>query len=254
VIAIAGCSSAPAPGNEPLYDPHALPTGPVGESIAYGHTIVAQTRRVLPQYVKADLSCEACHINGGTQARGGTFVGVYSRFPQWNKRAHRVITLQDRIAECFLYSMNGKAPPYESSEMVAVVAYIAWLSRGTKVGAPQPAAEGFIEPLPTSSPDVAAGATIYQQKCVMCHRANGAGVSGTFPPLWGSTSFNSGAGMAHIDRMTGFVHYNMPQNAPGTLSLEQAYDVSAFVLQHTRPRFNGKATVTASEPRPAKYF
>ena len=32
---------------------------------------------------------------------------MYGRFPQWNSRAHRVIALQDRIAECFLYSMNG---------------------------------------------------------------------------------------------------------------------------------------------------
>jgi hypothetical protein len=46
-------------------------------------------------------------VNGGTVARGGTFVGTYARFPQWNKRSKRVIALQDRLAECFLYSMNG---------------------------------------------------------------------------------------------------------------------------------------------------
>jgi thiosulfate dehydrogenase len=188
------------------------------------------------------------------QPRGGSFVGLYGRFPQWNKRSHRVIALQDRIAECFLYSMNGRPPAYSSREMIAVVSYIAWLSRGTKVGASQPQADRFIEPLPSPSPDTVHGAAIYAQKCEMCHGANGAGVSTAFPPLWGATSFNTGAGMAHIDRMTGFVHYNMPQNAPGTLSLQDAYDVSAFVLQHGRPHFQGQTLIILSSPRPAKYF
>ncbi len=36
------------------------------------------------------------------------------------------------------------------------------------------------------------------------------------------------------DRMTGFVRYNMPQNAPGSLSPAAAYDVSTYVLSHHR--------------------
>ena len=76
--------------------------------------------------------------------------------------------------------------------------------------------------------------------------ANGAGVSGSFPPLWGARSFNNGAGMAHIDRMTGFVRYNMPQNAPGSLSLQDAYDVAGFVLSHARPHFQAKAEIQPS--------
>ena len=137
--------------------------------------------------------------------------------------------------------------------MIALVSYIAWLSRGTPVGAKQPASQSFKEPLPEGSPDPKRGAQIYAQKCVTCHQADGAGVSGIFPPLWGATSFNSGAGMAHLDRMTGFVHYNMPQDAPGTLSEREAYDVSAFVLSHARPKFAAGAAVVAS-PEPARYF
>ena len=67
------------------------------------------------EYVRADLSCADCHLAAGTQPRGGSLVGVYGRLPQWNKRAHRVIALQDRIAECFLRSMNGKAPDTTSA-------------------------------------------------------------------------------------------------------------------------------------------
>lgn len=248
-ILVAACSG----GQRNLYNPQALPSGALGASIVYGNDIIVNTRKLMKGYVRADMQCSACHLAAGTQPRGGSFVGAFGRFPQWNKRSHRVIALQDRIAECFLYSMNGRAPSYSSKAMIAIVAYIAWISRGVPTGQAQPASDGFIEPLPSRPPDIKNGATIYMQKCTPCHGADGAGISGVYPPLWGPRSFNSGAGMAHIDRMTGFVHYNMPQNAPGSLSLSDAYDVAAFVLLHARPHFQKNVLVTWPA-RPAKFF
>jgi thiosulfate dehydrogenase len=253
VTALAACAGGRQAAPTAAYDPRALPAGPVGVSIRYGHELIDHTRKLLPADVGAGMSCAACHIAAGTKPAGGSFLGLYARFPQWNKRARRVIALQDRIAECFLYSLNGRPPAYDSKAMIAMVSYIAWLSRGTAVGAKQPAADRYVEPLPSAPPDVALGKHIYKQKCAMCHQPSGAGVSGAFPPLWGKTSFNDRAGMAHLDRMTGFVHRNMPENAPGTLTLAQAYDVSAWVLGHSRPRFNPNALV-AAPPHPAKYY
>lgn len=249
IVAASACSGP----RQPAYDPRALPAGPVGASIAYGRDIIVDTPRLMKGYVRADMSCTACHIDGGTKTRGGSFVGTYARFPQWNKRAHRIITLQDRLAECFLYSMNGRPPAYTSKAMIAMVAYIAWLSRGTPTGAPQPRADRYIEPLPRRAPNRAHGLALYAQKCETCHQAGGGGIRGAFPPLWGPTSFNDGAGMAHIDRMTGFVRYNMPQNAPGSLSLDDAYDVAAFVLSHKRPHF-ARSVPIESAPHPAGFF
>jgi len=236
-----------------IYDPQSLPAGPVGASIEYGHDIIFDTPRLMKGYVRARMSCAACHVDGGTKTRGGSFVGTYARFPQWNKRAHRVITLQDRLAECFLYSMNGRPPAYTSKAMIAMVAYIAWLSRGTPTGAALPKADRYVEPLPRRAANVARGLVVYTKKCETCHRVDGGGIAETFPPLWGPRSFNDGAGMAHIDRMTGFVHYNMPQNAPGTLTLDDAYDVAAFVLSHRRPHFARRAVVESS-PHRAGFF
>jgi thiosulfate dehydrogenase len=256
VLLLAACSSGGNQSSEisrPSYDSRALPPGPVGDSIRYGHDIITRTQALMKGYVRADMSCAACHIDAGTKPKGGSLVGAYARFPQWNKRAHRMIALQDRLAECFLYSMNGRPPSYSSREMIALVSYIAWLSRGEPTLAKQREGDRFFVPLPSQPPSVARGALVYAQKCVACHQANGAGVSGTFPPLWGETSFNDRAGMAHIDRMTGFVRYNMPQNAPGSLSIQEAYDVSGFVLSHSRPRFHGERLV-APEPTPARYF
>lgn len=253
VALLAGCAQAAAQSTQPPYDAKALPSGPLGDSISLGHAIVADTQKTVPHNVTADMSCGACHVAGGTVARGGSLAGVYARFPQWNKRSKRVITLQDRIAECFLYSMNGTPPAYTSKEMIAVVSYIAYLSRHVPTGAPQAKADSFAVALPSASPDVAHGQTLYAQKCSMCHQANGAGIHGAFPPLWGATSFNNGAGMSKLANMTGFVRYNMPQNAPGTLSVQDAYDISAWVLTHPRPHFNPSRMIT-QPAQPARFF
>jgi len=252
VALAAGCTtSKPAP-SATVYDPSTLPGGPLGAQIRYGREIIMQTRHVMAGFVNVRMDCAACHIDGGTRPRGGSFVGTYAAFPQWNRRAKRVIALQDRLAECFLYSMNGKPPAYSSREMIALVAYIAWLSRGVQTLATPAPAQRFIVPLPSGSPNAVRGAALYAQRCSLCHQANGAG-AGAVPPLWGIGSFNNGAGMAHIDRMTGFVKFNMPQNAPGTLSLRDAYDISAFVLSHARPTFKKNALVMF-HTQPAHYF
>ena len=114
---------------------------------------------------------------------------------------------------------------------------------------------------PAHAPDPANGAHVFEKRCADCHGKDGAGLPSSrnpaegylFPPLWGPSSFNNGAGMAHLDRMTGFVRYNMPQNAPGSLSQQDAYDVSAYVLAHDRPAFKGSVPVEWS-PFPAEYY
>jgi thiosulfate dehydrogenase len=66
-------------------------------------------------------------------------------------------------------------------------------------------------------------------------------------------SFNSGAGMHRLNTMASFVRYNMPQNAPGTLSDQESYDVAAYVLSHSRPKFDPKRLVEFA-PQHASYF
>ncbi|HEV2261425.1 MAG TPA: c-type cytochrome [Candidatus Rubrimentiphilum sp.] len=235
-----------------LYDPNALPTGTPGQLIAYGRELVEHTRAHMGSNVGVTMDCSACHIAAGTKARGGSFVGVYGQFPQWSVRAHRMIALQDRLAECFLYSMNGRPPAYTSREMIAMVAYIAYLSRGIPVGAtPDPAVKlvKFNPPQPASA---TRGAQLYAQRCAICHGQSGRG-NAVYPPLWGAHSFNSGAGMHRLWTMAAFVRWNMPQNNPGSLTPQQAYDVSAYVLSHSRPRLAGGRSI-AFPGRPARFF
>jgi thiosulfate dehydrogenase len=229
-----------------------MPKGAEGDLIILGKQIIENTHKYAGAYAVASMSCEACHNSAGTKAHAGSLVGVYAKFPQYNSRSKRFIALQDRLAECFLYSMNGTAPPFDSREMIALTAYIAYLSRGTVVGKGAPD-QGLIAFKAPQAPSVPNGSHIYATKCLACHGANGAG-SAAFPPLWGSTSFNSGAGMHKLATMAAFVRYNMPYGStPNTLTEQQAYDVSAYVLSHWRPKFNGQRIITFP-PRKASFY
>jgi thiosulfate dehydrogenase len=62
------------------------------------------------------------------------------------------------------------------------------------------------------------------------------------PPLWGPESYNDGAGMARLAMFANFVHFNMPHGADyldPQLSVEDAWDVAAYVLSHPRPHYAG---------------
>ena len=76
------------------------------------------------------------------------------------------------------------------------------------------------------------GKEIYVSKCATCHKVDGSG-DDYAPPLWGKSSFNSKAGMANPDIFAAFVHNNMPYEEP-TVSIEEALDVTAYVLSQPR--------------------
>ncbi|HZZ65390.1 MAG TPA: c-type cytochrome [Candidatus Baltobacteraceae bacterium] len=248
LIALTACAS----GGAYRAAPRPRATGAAAEMAAYGRELILHTRKHLRPYVTANMDCAACHVNAGTKARGGSFVGIAAEFPQWNKRAHRVIALQDRLAECFLYSMNGHPPSYYSREMLAMVAYITDLSRGIPMGSGPDPRYRLAQITPPKPVDIPSGAHLYAQKCIHCHGAGGAG-NNTYPPLWGQRSFNAGAGMHRLETMASFIRYNMPRNAPGTLTDQQSFDIAAFVLRHKRPTFQGARQVTFPG-EPARYF
>jgi thiosulfate dehydrogenase len=213
-----------------------IPPGPEGDLISYGRDLIVNTQKHPELTIGASMSCQACHLNAGTLAHGGSFVGIYAKFPQWNERSGHFITLQDRLAECFLYSMNGTPPAYTSRAMIAMTAYIAFVSRGAPVGEGF-TGQGFVTVTPAHAPDPVAGQALFKQQCTICHGADGAGdAQAGFPPLWGPTSFNDGAGMNR--KMASFVKANMPLGAGGSLTDQQAADVSAFILSHPRPHFD----------------
>jgi thiosulfate dehydrogenase len=215
--------------------------------IARGKRLVEHTKELLPAFTGASLTCASCHINFAHGAGPLSFAGIAGHYPQYSSRTRNIVALRDRIAECFFFSMNGRPPSYFGPDLIAIEAYIAFLSRGATVG-PAPA-KTFAYRAPATVSTVA-GRTIYVAQCAACHGTTGAGnASAGFPPLWGPRSFNDRAGMNRL--MAGFVQAHMPLGRGGTLTDQQAADVSAFVLAHPRPRFNSLrfANLSAAERR-----
>jgi thiosulfate dehydrogenase len=216
--------------------PDTIPQGPLGDSIRLGRLIFTQTPKYAGKYVGDQLSCSDCHLTAGTAPFAAPVVGLPGLFPMFNKRANRVITLADRIQECFLRSESGRPLAYDAPEMTALLAYMQWLSQGQPTGQEFPG-RGLVH-LPELTPNVQHGEQVYMQQCSGCHGKNGAGMPLAVPPVWGPGAYNDGAGMNGVPNMAAFVQHNMPADKPGSLSAQDSYDVAAFIHSKPHTAFN----------------
>ncbi len=239
----------------PEIDTTKYPKGELGRMVKLGEEIMNNTYKhpLTKDFVGNKLTCKNCHLAGkdgkpGTAKGIGTFIGTAAAFPAYSKRERTVQTLQDRINNCFMRSMNGKRPIIDTEASIAMAAYITWLSQGIpmKMDEKRPCgiynserwAKGIkkfakIQRKATHQ-NYLNGKKIYESKCAMCHGQKGEGV-GTFPPLWGKDSegrwlsYNTGAGMSKLDKGAAWVQSNMPLNQGGTLTDQEAADVMLYV-------------------------
>ena len=252
LVAIAA-TGTPVPLAPPAID--TIPSGPLGTSIRLGLSIVTDTQAHAKAYVGNGLNCVSCHLDGGRVAYAAPLAGLTGVFPEYRARRGRVESLEERINDCFLRSMNGRALPAGSPEMVGLLAYTAWLSQGVPTGS-EVLGRGFRDIVAPAKPDPAHGKLLYAQKCAACHGAAGQGLRGAgqafvFPPLWGAQSFNTGAGMARVSVAAAFVQAKMPLGSGGTLTDQEAYDIAAYFTAQPRPKFGAAAKDWPKGERPA---
>lgn len=240
-------------------DPATIPEGELGDAIREGRRLLTTTRDALPEHVGNGLNCTSCHLQGGTVAKAGPWVGITGVFPEYRARNAKVNQLPDRVNDCFERSLNGKALPPDGEEMTAIVAYMTWLSTGVPTGV-SVEGRGFPRIANPPTPDKANGEVLYGQKCAACHGAEGQGLAGAegaylYPPVWGDRSYNIGAGLARLDTAAAFIKWNMPLGAGGTLSDQEAYDIAEFVIHQPRPDFAAKSGdwPKGGKPRDARY-
>ncbi|HET9086845.1 MAG TPA: c-type cytochrome [Acidobacteriaceae bacterium] len=239
---LAGCAAPhPAPAKHPAsplakYEEAAIPPGEAGKQIRLGRQIFDETPKYARAYVGNQLSCSDCHVHSGLASYSAPMIDLANIFPRYNKRAGRVISLQERFIECFTRSENGVPPPKDGNVIQNLTAYVNWLSRDGVKGKAYPA-RGLVK-LPELTGNISTGKSIYLKQCADCHGKDGAGVPPVLPPLWGDSAYNDGAGMDNVKKMAAFVIHNMPQNNPGTLTPQDAYDVSAYIHRMPRPKFN----------------
>ncbi|MGP8432711.1 c-type cytochrome [Paraburkholderia fungorum] len=239
-------SKAFSPPNEA-----SMPTDDFGKAVRIGEQIFNHTRENAGKYVGNSLNCASCHLDAGRRANSSPLWAAYVSYPAYRSKNEHVNTLAERLQGCFRYSMNGKAPPLGDPVLVSLEAYAYWLAKGAPVGE-SIRGRGYPKlPSPALKADYTRGSQVYEQHCALCHGAGGQGQSSNgktvFPPLWGTQSFNWGAGMHELQNAAGFIKANMPLGLGGTLNDQQAWDVALFMDSHERPqdpRFTGSVEAT----------
>jgi thiosulfate dehydrogenase len=257
-LALLGASvMAHSQTGEPWPQPNAenLSAGPWKDTVLYGRKLFNETYSVIGpevrdpamRYSGNNLSCQSCHLQGGTQRFAIPMIGVYGLFPLYIAREDEVRTLEERIEGCMERSMNGRILPLGGKEMKALVSYVQFLSTGVPVGKSPEGRGSPALPLLARAADPKRGEAVYQKNCAACHQAEGQGKRNgrpgdakgyLYPPLWGPDSFNDGAGMHRLIASATFIRGNMPfgtrYDAP-VLSPEDAWDVAAYVNSQERP-------------------
>jgi len=218
-----------------------MPDGPLGEAIRLGRDLVANTAThpLSKPYVGNALNCTSCHLENGTHPRAASFLGVATAYPAWSPRERRVITLEDRILNCFMRSCNGVRPPLGSEVSVSMAAYITWLStdQPLRMNAAGPLGPNAVPKLDVDAAqaDLARGQALFMARCADCHGKDGQGDAEN-PPVWGQRSFNDGAGLANVVPLASWLKVAMPPEKTD-LTDREALDIAAFVNSHERPKF-----------------
>lgn len=213
----------------------------MGAAVRRGLALIRFTPESLPKFATSNLRCVSCHQLDGRKATAAPLAASFARYPRFMPRTGAVVTIADRINYCFTRSLAGNALPYDSREMADIIAYLAFLSKGAPIGVKLPGGDGLVAMKDTLVGDSLRGRQMFATTCAKCHGPAGAGdgVPGV-PALWGPKSYSIGASMARGERAASFIFHNMPHDNPGSLTPQQAFDLSAFINSHERPDSPGK--------------
>lgn len=213
------------------------------ETIRRGHDLFVNTQQLRGKNVFNDMNCASCHMGEGRLPFSGPVWPAAVVLPNYRPKNDHVNSLEERIAGCFSFSMNGQPPEYGSDDMLALVAYHRWLAKGVPIyqSGQNMYGRGYGDvPEPELAPDAERGRQVYTEHCAVCHGDDGQGLSVrddvVFPPLWGDGSYNWGAGIVRVHSLAAFVQNNMPLGSPGTLTDQQAWDVARYINGHERPQ------------------
>ena len=229
--------------------PDSIPGGQRGEQIRLGYELVVHTQQFAAPYVGNGLTCANCHLDAGLDPNSASYVGLSRVYPEYRARAGRVLTLADRINECFERNLNGKAIPQESHKLQAIVAYIEWLSKDVPSGS-RMAWRGIPSLPSTKPPDPLNGGKVFASRCAFCHGVGGQGTMAA-PPVWGANSYSIGSEMARVPVAASFIKSNMPRTRGWALSDQDAYDVAAYINSQPRPDFAGRGSDWPKGDKPA---
>jgi thiosulfate dehydrogenase len=219
------------------------------QEVEYGKDLISHTAKYLGpkgsvKQISNGMNCNNCHLDAGTKPWGNNYGSVYSMYPKMRARSGQVENLYKRVNDCLERSLNGQPLQEDEKEMKAIIAYIEYIGSTVPKGKEANAAGIYdLEYLDRAANPIK-GKVLYDAKCASCHQVNGQGILAadkkeyTYPPLWGTNSYNSGAGLFRISRFAGYIKYNMPLGTTyenPQLSDEESWDIAAYVESLERP-------------------
>ena len=217
-----------------------IPTSKYGEMVEFGRNIFTHTQQYAKRYVGNGLNCTNCHLQEGRKPFAAPLWAAYPMYPAFRNKTRSVVTFEERVQDCFRYSMNGIAPTLDSPEIKALTTYAHWLSTGAPYNKELPG-RGFARLTKPRDPTPVNGEKVYKEQCALCHGMDGKGKKFTnrdgymFPPLWGGDSANHAAGMSTVKSCAQFVRANMPLGKGWTVNQMDAWDVCTYIWLQDRP-------------------
>lgn len=208
--------------------------------VEYGRQLFVNTQVYAKRYVGNGLNCSSCHLQEGRKPHAAPLWAAYPLYPMYRDKSRQVVTFQERLQDCFRFSLNGIAPTLDSNEIKALTAYAHWMATDIPMGTIMPG-RGFNRIDKTADPSPFNGAIIYKRHCALCHGVDMRGKKFPnrpgymFPPLAGPDSYNKGAGMHKVKTCAAFVQANMPLGKPNTLSDDEALEVCVHIWLQDRP-------------------
>lgn len=109
-----------------------------GSMIKLGEAIFTDTRTHAGAFVGNSLRCSNCHLNAGRLANSASLAQAYVAYPAYRAKNHHVNTFEERLQDCFRYSMNGTAPPAGNKVLTALTVYAFFLARNAPIAFPSP--------------------------------------------------------------------------------------------------------------------
>jgi thiosulfate dehydrogenase len=226
-----------------------IPDTEEGKLIRYGQELIVHTSSFIGPIgtisAKGNgMNCQNCHLNAGTKPFGNNFGSVASTYPKFRNRSGIVESIERRVNDCIIRSLNGEALDSLSTEMRAIVSYIKWVGKEVKHGELAEGSGLLTMQWLNRAADRKAGRKLYLQKCQVCHGNKGEGQRLTekgnflYPPLSGEQTFTTSAGLYRLSSFTKYIYTNMPYGATyesPMLSEEEAWDIAAYVLSLPRP-------------------
>ena len=210
-----------------------IPKNALGVAIRRGRAIALATRDSLRSDRSNALRCVSCHLESGTKRGALPWVGSYAKFPRIDPRGG-VETVHERINTCLRRNLRASALRPDDPQMEALVAYIAFLSRGVRLG-------GHVEgqgddTLMVTEGRSAQGARVWKAQCAACHGLSGQGTRNG-APVWGRRSFSKASELANWATLAGFLRGHMSDGGRRSLlSDQEVADVTSYVLRQARER------------------